>query len=317
MILSLIITLSVVVAVYVGYLVLDAVWLKPRRIRRRTGALQGESGSSGQPTGPTGPEDHFPTISRVMSSRGVTDGLFMMLLRAGIKLRPSEFIGIVASLAIGLSLVAAALLDSVTSVIAAMAVGVGVPFIYVRVLQARRLAAFDRQLPDALSLIGSGIRSGYSFHRSIQMVADEMPAPISEECGRVLNEVAVGLALDAALMRMSMRVRSYDFELVVTAVAIQQQVGGNLAEIMDNIAETIRARVRVEGELAALTADGRLSGAVLLMLPVFLAGVILVMNPGYLRPLITEPVGRLMLGGSILLQVVGAVVIKRMVTLDY
>lgn len=176
---------------------------------------------------------------------------------------------------------------------------------------------FNRQLPDALSLIGSAIRSGYSFPRAMQMVADEMPDPISEEFQRVINEINVGLPIDAALMRMTARITSYDLELVVIAVIIQQQIGGNLAEIINNIAETIRDRVRVEGELSALTAEGRMSGVVLVLLPFGLAAIILTLNSGYLSPLIHEPSGPYLIGAGLLLQAVGALIIKRMLVLDY
>ncbi|MBI2844118.1 MAG: type II secretion system F family protein [Armatimonadetes bacterium] len=325
----LLMTLGIVVVVYVGYVIVDAVWLQRSRIRRRVDALAGAGASrtaSPQPAQPElslSEEESLPLIARILSSRGFADRLFLMLLRAGVRLRPSEFIGIVSGLCLLLMMIVALILPTGSLLVRllrellALIIGIAVPFSYIKALQARRLAKFNLQLPDALSLIGSAIRSGYSFPRAMQMVADEMPAPISEEFQRVINESNVGLSMDHSFQRMVSRVGSYDLELVVTAVVIQQQIGGNLAEIIDNIGETIRDRVRVQGEMNALTADGKLSGIVLIMLPLFLAGAILILNPGYLKPLIAEPQGVMMVIVGVCLQIVGAIVIKKMLVLDY
>lgn len=309
-------TVIFVLISYAVYSIVDALWLQRSRIRRRAENLA--DGTAGQHLESQQVEsEEFPLIARMLSSKNLADKIFLMLLRAGVKLRPSEFIGIVAACAIILALIATWLSNSVLAVIGSLVLGVLGPYIYIKLMQARRVAFFNRQLPDALSLIGSAIRSGYSFQRAIQMVSDEMPAPISEEFQRVLNECSVGFGTDVALSRMVTRIQSYDLELVATAVIIQQQIGGNLAEIIDNIGETIRDRIRVEHELAALTADGRLSGVILSALPIFLALMILCFNPGYLRPLISEPIGRLIVVAAISMQIIGVIVIKKMLVLDY
>jgi len=312
------IPIAFVAAAYLFYVLIDALWLKPLRVRRRLESVAaGIKPDVTDDRTPGDGDDNLPTVAKLLSSRGFADKLLMMLQRAGLKLRPSEFIGYIAGVSIVLVLLVSVIYPSFWAILTAMALGVFVPVVYIRVLQARRLAAFDRQLPDALTMISSAIRSGYSFLRAMQMVAEEMPVPISEEFQRALNEVNVGLPLDAALNRMVVRVQSYDLELVVTAVLVQQQIGGNLAEVLENISSTIRDRVRVEGELAALTAEGRLSGLILVIMPFVMAAIIWSLNPDYLRILIIEPWGKWLIIGGLTLQGIGALIIKRMLILDY
>jgi len=318
MIIGILVALVIVIVVYVGYLIVDAALLRKLRMRKRVSELVEEDRDQPSPPAASASEEEpLPTIAWLISARGIADKLFIELLRAGIKLRPSEFIAITAGLSLALALLSFLVSSRTITAVLAMLVGVAVPIIYMKALQAQRLAAFNRQLPDALSMISSAIRTGFAFPRGVQMVAEQMPAPIAEEFQRFINETSIGLAADAAFARMTSRVRSYDLELVVTAVLIHQQIGGNLAEILDNIAETIRERVRIEGELAALTADGRLSGIALVLLPLVLAAAIALTNPGYLSPLIVEPLGKLLVLGAVCMQVIGGFWIMRMLALDY
>ena len=313
------IVIGFVAVAYVGYSVVEAMYAGKARVRRRVAGLGASATPQSAEPEPEAPhiDDALPTVSKIITSRGFADNLMLLLARSGLKLRPSEFLGIASGIALGLGILAGLLLRNIGAEILAIVLGFAAPFVYVKSLEARRLVAFNRQLPDALALIGSAIRSGYSFQRAMLMASEEMPAPISEEFARVLNETKVGLSMEAALTRMATRVQSYDLELVVTAVIIQQQIGGNLAEIIENIATTIRERVRVEGELSALTAEGRISGIVLVVLPIGLAAIISVLNPTYLKPLIQESWGIWMIVGAVVLQLTGALVIKRMLVLDY
>lgn len=315
----LLITIGFVVVAYAGYTLVETTLLRQSRIRKRVANSEGNAAqaqASAHDTGNAG-ADRFPTISRIIASREIADRLLLMLMQAGVKLRPSEFAGATCGLALLLGLVMGVLARSVVAEFVGIAIGLVAPFLYLKSLKERRLTLFNRQLPDSLGLIASAIRSGLSVQRSMQMVAEEMPNPISEEFLRVLNETNVGLATDVALTRMAARVPSYDLQLVVTAVIIQQQIGGNLAEIIDSIAETIRERVRVEGEVTALTAEGRISGIVLTILPLIMAGLITILNPGYLRPLVVEPFGMYIIVGALSMQAFGALIIKRMLVLDY
>lgn len=309
-------TIGFALLIYCGYLIIDAVFLQRARVKKRLAAIGGQYPDE---AGQQGPQivERFPTIDKLIENQGLTQKLLVELLRAGSKLRPSEFVGIMLGLSLVLALIGGLMTRSIVIELLGLVIGILAPMAWLKSQQARRLTQFNRQLPDALSLISSSIRSGYSFQRAMQMVADEMPPPISDEFQRALTEMSVGLPTDQALLRMVVRMTSYDLELVVTAVIIQMQIGGNLAEIIDNIAETIRERVRIEGEVAALTAEGRISGVVLAVLPFAIAGAIYVLNPRYLTPLVSESIGHLMILGALCLQAMGALLIKKMLALDY
>ena len=152
-----------------------------------------------------------------------------------------------------------------------------------------RLGAFNKQLPDTITLIANALRAGSSFLQAIELVVRESRPPISTEFGRVIREVNLGLPFDQALENMVRRVRSDDLELMATAISIQHQVGGNLAEILDSIAYTIRERVRIQGEIRTLTAQQRLSGYVVGFLPIGLAGFLFIAAPGFMEPMFDNP----------------------------
>ena len=148
-----------------------------------------------------------------------------------------------------------------------------------------RLKSFNKQLPDTITLIANALRAGSSFLQAVELVVRESRPPISTEFGRVIREVNLGLSFEVALENMVRRVRSDDLELMATAIAIQHTVGGNLAEILDSIAFTIRERVRIKGEIHTLTAQQRLSGYVVGFLPIALAGFLFIAAPGFMQPM--------------------------------
>ena len=149
----------------------------------------------------------------------------------------------------------------------------------------RSLKAFNTGLADTITLIANALRSGSSFLQAVEMVVRETDPPISTEFGRVVREVNLGLPFEQALSNMVRRVRSDDLELMTTAISIQYQVGGNLAEILDSIAFTIRERVRIKGEIRTLTAQQRMSGYVVAFLPIVLMGIISVIAPNFMAPM--------------------------------
>lgn len=177
----------------------------------------------------------------------------------------------------------------------------------------RRRKKFTNQLGDMLTMVANALRAGFSFMQAFELIAREMDAPMGREVQLVVNEVNLGNTLESALDNMQRRVASPDFELVVTAVLIQRQVGGDLASILDTISETIAERVRMRREVMTLTAQGRASGWVLVIIPFALSGVIYVISPGYLDPLLTTEIGHVFIAGAVLLELIGIVVIRRIV----
>jgi tight adherence protein B len=176
-----------------------------------------------------------------------------------------------------------------------------------------RLKKFASQLPDALELVARALRAGHSLAAGMHVVAEEMPAPISVEFGRVYEEQNLGISAEDAMRNMTERVPNLDLRFFVTSVAIQRQTGGDLAEILDKIGYVIRERYRILGQVKALTAEGRLSGVVLIALPFVLFLVMLHLKPDYVAVLWTEKAGIKMSIFALFMQVLGALVIKKIV----
>lgn len=187
------------------------------------------------------------------------------------------------------------------------------PLAYVWFMRGRRLAAFGRQLPEALELISRALRAGHSLASGINLVAEEMMEPIRSEFERVYEAQNLGRPLESSLEEMAERVPNLDLRFFVTAVLLQRQTGGDLAEILDKIGYLIRERFKLFGQIQALTGEGRMSGAVLLALPPVLFVVLWRLNPTYITPLFTDPMGQQMLAGGIFMQFLGAVVIKKII----
>jgi tight adherence protein B len=261
--------------------------------------------------------DSMPTVTKWLSGRHLTEALYTELAAAGLPIRPSEFLGIVAGSVILFQVIGLLFARSILSIVVLGVVSIAIPFMVIKYLQHRRRAEFGRQIVDALMLLVSSLRSGFSMLKGMQMIAQEMPPPISQEFGRAVSEVNVGRSLEDALRSIVARTKNYDFDLVTTAVLIQLQVGGNLADILETIAETIRERIRINGEVNALTAEGRISGVVLVLLPIGLGTALTFINPGYMSVLLHETIGHYLIAGAVMLQVLGALIIKKMLDLDF
>jgi tight adherence protein B len=180
----------------------------------------------------------------------------------------------------------------------------------------RRLRQFSVQLPEVLDLIARAIRSGHSLNSAMRAVTDEMLPPISDEFRRVCDAVALGMPLETALEAMLLRIPSEDLRFFVTAVQIQKQSGGNLGEVLDKTGACVRDRFRIEGQIQALTGEGRISGLVLMVLPVGIFITMLAVNPNYVDLLFSDPIGCRLLQVSVGLQILGALVIQKIVKID-
>jgi tight adherence protein B len=228
------------------------------------------------------------SLNRALEGRRVSENLSTQLARADLKLTVGEFLvlQVLAALAVG----AASYLLSGAIVLGLLALVLGwfAPRWFVSYRQGARMRAFNDQLGDALNLMVNGLRSGYSVLQAMEAVSREMAPPIAAEFSRVVQEVQIGLPLDQALANMLRRMKSDDLDLVVTAINVQREVGGNLAEILDVISFTIRERVRIKGEIRTLTAQGRYSGYVISLLPIGLALVLFCVNKPYVSRLFTS-----------------------------
>src|SRR5438132_3140772 len=188
-----------------------------------------------------------------------------------------------------------------------------IPFLWLLNKRRVRLKTFASQLPDALELVARALRAGHSLAAGLHVVAEEMPSPIADEFGRVYEEQNLGIPLEDSMRAICDRVPNLDLRFFVTSVAIQRQTGGDLAEILDKIGYVIRERYRILGQVKALTAEGRLSGLVLIALPFVLFFVMLHIKPDYVQMLWTDPLGIKMSVFGLIAQIVGAIVIKKIV----
>ena len=255
-------------------------------------------------------------ISKKFDNKKQAQSLDFKMQQAGLPLLGSEFIVIAIFGAIIAGAVTLALtMNTVSAALVALMALLG-EWVYVQFRITHRRDLFTNQLGDCLTMVANAMRAGFSFLQAMELVAKEMEPPISEEFARVMREMNVGARMEKALEDMDARVGSADFSLMVTAVLIQRQVGGSLANILDTISETINERIRMRREVKALTAQGRLSGVILALLPVGLAAMLASANPDYLRPLIEEPIGRIAIAVAAVLEIIGYIVIQRVVDID-
>jgi len=234
-------------------------------------------------------------LNRVVENRDFGANLARDIARADLRLKPSEFLAIWAGSIVGLPFLFIVFslglpaLRTPLALLAAAFIGFMLPRFWLGRRKSGRLGAFNKQLPDTITLLANGLRAGSSFLQAVELVVRESRPPVSTEFSRVIREVNLGLPFEQAMENMVRRVRSDDLELMATAINIQHTVGGNLAEILDSIAFTIRERIRIKGEIRTLTAQQRLSGYVVGFLPIGLAGFLFVAAPNFMAPMFAKP----------------------------
>ena len=233
--------------------------------------------------------------------------------QSGVDITVSKFVGLTAALAGGGAVLCFLFSPWISLVpIAAITLAV-IPFAYVGWKRKRRLAAFGQQLPEALDLMAQAMRAGQSLPAGIQLVGDQMQEPLGPEFRRAFEEQNLGVALTDTLVDMADRIPDLDLQFFVTAVVLQRQTGGDLAEILDKIGHLIRERYQIKGQIQALTGEGRMSGLVLLAMPPGLFLMMLKVNFEYEMLLFRDELGQYMLAGAIFLQLVGAFAIKKII----
>ena len=257
----------------------------------------------------------FATLGKVLPQRTDRKDLQKKLIQAHLLMRSEEYIGL--KLMIGLVLFFVFLLF--TNVLVGLVLGLlgfKMPDLFIDYLKTRRMNAITDQLPEALGIISSGLKAGFSFPQAMAVVSREMEPPIKDEFHRVLRDNRMGKPIEETLHDLSERTDSEDLDLFVTALLIQKQVGGNLAEILDNISHTIRERVRIKGEIKTLTAQGRMSAVIITLLPLAIAAFLFVANPEYILLLFQNIFGIIMVSIAVVLMIVGIYIIKKIITID-
>lgn len=255
-------------------------------------------------------------FSRVERLKGVRKYFDEELMKSGILLRGEEFIVVLLISAALLASLVIIVLQSIYGAVLGALFGLYVPIVYLGMQKKKRQKLFNEQLGEVLTTMSNALKSGHSLLKALEVVANESPDPAAQEISNTVKEMQLGIATEEALQNLSKRIESRDLELMITAILIQRQVGGNLAEVLDSIADTIRERLRIEGEIKTLTAQGRLSGIIICFLPVGLGIFFYVMNPEYIMELFQDPRGMLMLGVAVAAQLVGIFFIRKIVSID-
>ena len=253
---------------------------------------------------------------RALESRSKEGGVNLALDRAGVDLRPGEFVVLGAAITGGTAFVFLLLGGLVLSILGATMALLGL-YLWVSMKASRRSRAFGDQLGDALMIMTGSLRSGHGILQALDAVAQESEAPMSEEMSRVVIETRIGRDVSDSLEATAERMDNEDFEWVARAIAIHRELGGDLAEILDNVAQTIRERTRLRAQVKALTAEGRLSGVILFALPFVVVLATRILNPGYIGELFGTPLGQMMLFVAIALMVAGGIWIRKLVQLKY
>ncbi len=254
-------------------------------------------------------------VDRAVEGQGFAQNLATQLARANLKWTVGEFLTMSATIALGVSVVLY-LINRAFLIPVGFLGGFLVPRFYVGMQRNKRLKDFNTQLGDALNLMVNSLRAGYSTMQAMESIANEMPPPISEEFGRVVLELQLGVDFDTAMQNMLRRIPSADMDLIVTAMSVQREVGGNLAEVLDSISETIRERVRIKGEIKSMTSQGRITGILVTGLPFAVTGFISLVNPSYVSLLIEDPCGWIMIAVSLIMIGLGYFAMNKIVSIE-
>jgi tight adherence protein B len=259
-------------------------------------------------------------VNKRVEKSSIGERISRDLARADLKLKPGEYVALYFIASIGLGLILFLIGGRIwISGLIGMAVGSFLPGIYLKSQQSKRLIRFNGQLPDMLNLMVNGLRAGFSTMQAMEAVSKEMPAPICEEFRRVVQEMQLGIPMEKSLANLLRRIPSEDLDFVVTAINVQREVGGNLAEIMDVISYTIRERIRIKGDIRALTAQAMYSGRALAIMPVGLLCILWFLNRSYVMEFFSQAnlvCGLAALGTAAVLIIVGYFVMTRIANVE-
>lgn len=238
------------------------------------------------------------------------------LLKANILMRPEEFLSISLILLVVFALLGVMLFNNILMTIVMAVIGWVIPLFILNRKIGKRLKALNNQLGDTIAILSNAMKAGHSFFQAVDSVSRELKGPVVDEFSKLQKEISLGVETETALENMVNRVGSDDLELMVTAILIQRQIGGNLAEILDNISETIRQRIRAKGEIRTLTAQGRISGWVISLLPFFMVAVVLMINPEQMYTLISNPIGIIMIVMAFVMELMGIMFVRKIINIE-
>lgn len=257
----------------------------------------------------------FRLAAKVAARRSLGERLTLLLGRAGMSLKPAEWLLVQFSVSVG-TVALSVLLFGILGLLVGVVVGFGGTYLWLTLKAGRRRNNFEARLPDALQLLASGLASGFAFSQALDSVARRGPEPVAAEFARALAESRLGTPVEDALDRTAARMDSRDLELTVMSIRIQREVGGNLAEVLRTTVATMRERTFLRSQVRTLSAEGRLSAYILIALPLGLAAFLFLVRGEYLRPLYTSTLGLVMIGAAAISMTIGALVMRKIVKVD-
>ena len=258
----------------------------------------------------------IPVLGSILRRSSRVSELQSMLAQGGLDLRAGNFIGICGLSGVVVGLVAYVLSSRAEVAWVAVLVGAILPYAYASIRRNRRFEKFEELFPEAIDTLARAVRAGHAFTTALEMITGEISEPIAGEFRQLYEEQKFGMPVRDALMNLTERVPLVDVKFFVTAVMLQRETGGNLAEILDNLSYVIRERFKIQRQVRVYTAQGRLTMALLMGMPPIIVAVMLVLNPGFIRPLFADPIGHALVVGGITLQTVGYFVIRKIIRIQ-
>jgi tight adherence protein B len=309
----------VVVALTVGAYALSVYVPKAlarHRLEQRLHEIGASAGPSDSHLVKERKEGPVPALDRVVAATPAGAYLARLIDQAAVSATPGGVILSTVALGAGAAFGTSLFVRHAIGVVTAGLIGAAVPLIWLQRTRSVRMKRFEEQFPEALDLLSRAIRAGHGFQTSLGMVASELPTPVGPEFKKTFDQQNFGLPLKEALNQLSERVPLLDVRFFVTAVTIQRETGGNLAEILDNLAHVVRERFKIRRQVRVHTAHGRFTGYVLMALPAVLAVMLSRINPDMMNLLFTERMGQMMLAGAVILQTIGYVWIRQVIKIE-
>lgn len=317
--LSIFVFVLVAAAVFAGFSLFDQRNARARLIRERLASVQ-------KPAEPDPNQElallrdqmlsRIPAFDSLLRRSERASAVQKTLSRAGMKMRAGNFFLLSAGAAFGLGLVALLWTWNPGVAWVAMVIGGVLPYAYISMRRTKRFEKFEELFPEAIDTLARAVRAGHAFTTAVEMIADEIAEPISSEFRKLYEEQKFGMPVREALMNLTERVPIVDVKFFVTAVMLQRETGGNLAEILDNLSYVIRERFKIMRQVRVHTAQGRLTMALLMGMPPTVVAALLILSPEFVRPLFQDPIGHTLLVSGITLQTIGYFVIKKIIRIQ-
>ena len=262
------------------------------------------------------PSSALPVVDRWVGGTNAGSWLATLVEQSGVATNPGTVITMSLGAGIALGLVTLLFVHMLLAALAAALLGLALPVIWLKIKRRKRMRRFEEQFPEGLDLLSRAIRAGHAFQTAMGMVADELPAPVGIEFKKSFEQQNFGLPLNEALNNLAQRMPLMDVKFFITAVQIQRETGGNLAEILDNLAHVVRERFKILRQVRVHTAHGRFTGYVLLGLPAFLAVALMFISPEHMKTLFTVRMGQMMVMGAIVMQTIGFIWIRQVIKIE-